>query len=183
MKSLQRQRPRLIYIWLVLTCISVAQTGHEQPAVDWIRAHAIPLRTVEAGQGFDDMQPLAKVVGNAKIVALGEATHGTREFFQLKHRIVEFLANQKGFTIFSIEANMPEAYRLNDFVLHGQGDPKQLLKGMYFWIWDTEEVVDMILWMREFNRLGQRPDRVHWIRYADAETRDQYHPIVCRRTG
>jgi len=155
MKSLQRQRPRLIYIWLALTCISVAQTGHEQPAVDWIRAHAIPLRTVEAGQGFDDMQPLAKVVGNAKIVALGEATHGSREFFQLKHRMVEFLANQKGFTIFSIEANMPEAYRLNDFVLRGQGDPKQLLKGMYFWIWDTEEVLNMILWMREFNRLGK----------------------------
>ena len=121
----------------------------------WIRAHAIPIQTVEAGHGFDDLQPLAKVVGDARIVALGEATHGTREFFQLKHRLIEFLASQKGFTIFSIEANMPEAYRLNDFVLHGNGDPKQLIKGMYFWTWDTEEVLDMILWMREFNRSGK----------------------------
>jgi erythromycin esterase len=110
---------------------------------------------VEAGHGFDDMQPLAKIVGNARIVALGEATHGTREFFQLKHRMIEFLATQKGFTIFSIEANMPEAYRLNDFVLNGTGDPKQLLKGMHFWTWDTEEFLDMILWMREFNRSGK----------------------------
>jgi len=155
MKSLRRQRSCLIPVWLALTWVAVAQTAHGQPAVDWIRAHAIPLRTVEAGHSFDDMQPLAQVVGDARIVALGEATHGTREFSQLKHRMVEFLASQKGFTIFSIEANMPEAYRLNDFVLNGNGDPKQLLKGMYFWTWDTEEVLDMILWMREFNRSGK----------------------------
>ena len=49
--------------------------------------------------------------------SLGEATHGSREFFQLKHRMLEFLATEMGFTIFSIEANMPEAYKLNDFVL------------------------------------------------------------------
>jgi erythromycin esterase len=101
------------------------------------------------------MEPLTKIVGNARIVALGEATHGTREFFQLKHRILEFLATRMGFTIFSIEANMPEAYRLNDYVLNGKGDPAELLKGMYFWTWDTKEVLEMIQWMREFNRSGK----------------------------
>jgi len=120
-----------------------------------ITVQAIRLDTVEAGHGFADMQPLRKVIGNSRIVALGEATHGTREFFQLKHRMLEFLATEMGFTIFSIEANMPEAYRLNDFVLNGRGDPKQLLKGMYFWTWDTEEVLDMILWMRDFNKSGK----------------------------
>ncbi len=126
----------------------------EKAAVAWVRANAIPLKTVEAGNGSADMAPLDKVVGDARIVALGEATHGTHEFFQLKHRMIEYLATRKGFTIFSIEANMPEAYRLNKFVLEGQGDPKQLLKGMYFWTWNTEEVLDMILWMREFNKSG-----------------------------
>src|SRR5262249_20926103 len=57
--------------------------------------------------------------------------------------------------IFSIEANMPEAYRLNDYVLTGKGDPARLLKGMYFWTWNTEEVLDMIRWMREFNKSGK----------------------------
>lgn len=128
--------------------------GGTLPVV-WIRKHAIPLTTVEAGHGFQDMQALRKAVGGASIVALGEATHGTREFFQLKHRMIEFLASQKGFTIFSIEANMPEAYRLNDFVLNGKGDPKELLKGMYFWTWNTEEVLNLILWMREFNQSGK----------------------------
>lgn len=126
-----------------------------QAFVDWARAHAIALKTVEAGNGFDDMQRLGPIVGDARIVALGEATHGTHEFFQFKHRMLEFLSTQKGFTIFSIEANMPEAYRLNDYVLHGTGDPKALLKGMYFWTWNTQEVLAMIEWMRQFNQSGK----------------------------
>lgn len=132
------------------------QLSAEEVAVEqWIRTNAIRLDTVQAGNGFADMEPLAKIVGNARIVALGEATHGTHDFFQLKHRMVEFLATRMGFTIFSIEANMPEAYRLNDYVLNGKGDPAQLLKGMYFWTWDTKEVLEMIQWMREFNRSGK----------------------------
>lgn len=136
--------------------LGASGTGEGDKAiVDWIRAHAVPLQTPEAGHGFRDMQPLKQVVGNARIVALGEATHGTHEFFQFKHRMLEFLATEMGFTIFSIEANMPEAYRLNDYVLNGNGNPAQLLKGMYFWTWDTQEVLDMIRWMREFNRYGK----------------------------
>jgi erythromycin esterase-like protein len=147
--------------WVVAICllltmaVTTAAQSNDQAAIQWLRQHAIPIQTVEAGNGFADLQPLKKVVGDARIVELGEATHGTREFFQLKHRMIEFLASEKGFTIFSIEANMPEAYRLNDFVLNGFGDPKQLLKGMYFWTWNTEEVLDMILWMREFNKSGR----------------------------
>lgn len=131
------------------------QSGAPQPEVEWIRSHAVRLQTPEAGHGFADMKPLKKIVGKARIVSLGEATHGTREFFQLKHRMLEFLASEMGFTIFSIEANMPEAYRLNDFVLNGNGDPAKLIKGMYFWTWDTQEVLEMVRWMREFNKSGK----------------------------
>ncbi|HEX2641627.1 MAG TPA: erythromycin esterase family protein, partial [Thermoanaerobaculia bacterium] len=126
-----------------------------EAAVAWLKEKAIPFTTSEAGHGFADLQPLKKIVGDARIVSLGEATHGTREFFQMKHRLTEFLATEMGFTLFAIEANMPEAYRVNDYVLTGQGDPKELLRGMYFWTWDTQEVLDMILWMREFNRSGK----------------------------
>jgi erythromycin esterase-like protein len=157
MKRMQSSGVRwFAFTFLLLTAaLAPASTGDEQASLQWLRMHAIPIQTVEAGHGFADMQPLNKVVGDARVVELGEATHGTREFFQMKHRMVEFLASQKGFTIFSIEANMPEAYRLNDYVLNGVGDPKELLKGMYFWTWNTEEVLDMILWMREFNKAGK----------------------------
>ncbi len=123
--------------------------------IDWLKANAIPFGTAEAGSGFDDLRPLKEVIGDAHIVSLGEATHGTAEFFRMKHRLVEFLASEMGFTVFAIEASMPEAFRLNDYVLRGEGDPKELLRGMYFWTWNTQEVLDMILWMREFNASGK----------------------------
>ncbi|MBV9211551.1 MAG: erythromycin esterase family protein, partial [Acidobacteria bacterium] len=146
-----------------------------EAARKWLAANAIRLSTVEAGHGFDDMKPLKKLVGKARIVSLGEATHGTREFFQLKHRMLEFLVTQMGFNIFSIEANMPEAYRLNDYVLNGKGDPAELIHGMYFWTWDTQEVLDMVLWMREFNRSGK--GRVQFTGF-DMQTPDVAAEIV-----
>jgi len=119
--------------------------------IEWLRANAIPLATPEAGHGFDDLQPLKQVVGDARIVALGEATHGTREFFQLKHRMLEFLATEMGFTVFAIEASYPEALLVNDYIVNGNGDPTDALAAMRFWTWDTEEVLEQIKWMRRYN--------------------------------
>jgi erythromycin esterase len=117
----------------------------------WITNNTIPLRTVVAGNGFRDLQPLKKLIGSAHLVALGEATHGTREFFQLKHRMLEFLVNEMGFTVFGIEATMPEAFDINEYVLTGKGDPAKALASLYMWVWNTEEVLDMIKWMRNYN--------------------------------
>lgn len=120
-------------------------------ATTWVNDKSIPFSTPEAGHGFDDLQDLKAIVGEARIVSLGEPTHGTREVFQMKHRLLEFLATEMGFTIFSIEANMPESYELNQYILEGKGDPKKLIGGMYFWTWNTEEVLAMVEWMKDFN--------------------------------
>ena len=57
----------------------------------WLRDHALPFTIVEPGSDPSDLAALEDIVGDARIVALGEATHGTREFFQIKHRILEYL--------------------------------------------------------------------------------------------
>jgi erythromycin esterase len=121
----------------------------------WLKKAAVPVASVEAGKGFADLAPLKSMIGNARIVSLGESTHGTREHFQLKHRLLEFLATEMGFTHFAIEANMSEAFRVNDYVLNGTGNAKEALAGLYFWTWYTEEVLAMIEWMREFNKSGK----------------------------
>ncbi|HEX2225485.1 MAG TPA: erythromycin esterase family protein [Thermoanaerobaculia bacterium] len=118
---------------------------------NWLSQRVLPFTTPLAGSGFADLQGLKPVIGDARIVSLGEATHGTREFFQMKHRLLEFLAEEMGFTHFAIEASMPDAYKINDYVLTGQGDPAELVAGMLFWTWNTQEVLDMVLWMRQYN--------------------------------
>jgi erythromycin esterase len=123
--------------------------------LEWIRANAIPIKTADPIDDHSDLMPLKQLVANRRIVALGEGTHGTSEFFKMKHRITKFLAEEMGFTVFAIEANMPEAREVNRYVLTGEGDPKKALAGLYFWTWNTREVLEMIEWMREHNRSGK----------------------------
>ncbi len=119
--------------------------------VSQVKADAVPLTTVEAGHDNADLAAFGKAVGDAPVVALGEASHGTREFFQMKHRLLEYLVTQKGFTVFALEANWPETAAVDRYIKTGQGDPKAALAGLYFWTWNTEEVLDMIEWMRAYN--------------------------------
>jgi erythromycin esterase len=123
--------------------------------LDWVRKTANPFWTQDPTVTPDDLWPVGGMVGNAHIAGLGEGTHGSSEFFRMKHRLLEYLSANKGFTIFAIEANLPEAYRVNDYVLNGIGDPRKLLQGMYFWTWNTQEVLDMINWMRAYNQSGK----------------------------
>jgi erythromycin esterase len=130
------------------------------PLAAWLKRNAIPIRTVMPGTGFADLQPLKQVVGGARVVALGEATHGTREFFLWKHRLVEFLVAEMGFSVFAIEANYTETLAINEYVLSGKGDPRQALAGLYFWTWNTEEVLGLIEWIRQWNADPAHPKKV-----------------------
>jgi erythromycin esterase len=126
-----------------------AQTA-KRAAAD-LKRTAPPLATIEVGHTFYDLVPFGAAVGDARIVALGEATFGTREFFAIKQRLLEYLVKEKGFTIFAINANYLEATTLDLYIKSGEGDPKALLKGM-LWPWNTEEALAVVEWMREFNK-------------------------------
>lgn len=127
----------------------------KQEELEWIKTHAVTFGSVEPGASHEELMPLKKMIGKRRIVALGEGTHGTSEFFKMKHRLTRFLAEEMDFTIFAIEANMPEARKVNHYVLTGEGDPKEALAGLYFWTWNTAEVLDMIEWMRAYNKSGK----------------------------
>ena len=141
---------------------AIAQDGRE--ILQWISQHEIPIRTIEPGSPTDDLQPLAKIIGNARIIGLGESTHGSHEFFRIKHRLLEFLVSRLGFTTFALEASMPECFDINRFVLNGEGDPEKALAGLYFWTWDTKEFLDLILWMRDYNADSSQPKKGYFLR-------------------
>ncbi len=123
-----------------------------------LRSHVIAFNSVLAGNRFDDLAGLDRLIGDARIVALGEATHGTAEFFQMKHRLVEYLVEKKGFTVFAIEGNWPEAKAADRFVKSGEGAAGAALAAMYFWTWQTEEISALLQWMHHYNATrGERP--------------------------
>lgn len=131
--------------------IPAENTAAKTAEMNWLKTHAMPLKTVDAGHGSDDLQGLKPLIGDARIVALGECTHGSGEIFRMKHRLLEFLVTEMGFRIFAIEANLPEANMMNEYVLYGKGTAEKALDAMYFWTWHTKEVLEMAKWMRAYN--------------------------------
>ncbi|HEY3836122.1 MAG TPA: erythromycin esterase family protein [Bryobacteraceae bacterium] len=128
-----------------------SEVAAPREVVDWIKAHAIRLASAGPNGSFDDMAPLADGLRDAQVVAMGEATHGTREFQQIKFRMLQFLVEKSGFTVFGIENNWPETLAINDYVLTGKGDGDRLLHNQFIW-WQTEDEREMVRWMRTYNQ-------------------------------
>ncbi|PAU92647.1 hypothetical protein CK503_15675 [Aliifodinibius salipaludis] len=115
----------------------------------WLKKQIIPINTDEG------LGKLAPIFEGAKIIGLGENTHGTREFFQFKHQITKWFANKHDTLVFAIEASMAEAKAINQYVLQGKGNPKELLADLHFWTWNTQEVLNLVEWMRSYNHSGK----------------------------
>ena len=150
---------------VLASCGSDATTPVEAPAdpdpppvpaeaTAWIERNAIPFEGSHLSLPNSDIGFLREIAGDARVVSLGENTHGTRDFFEMKARILRFLVEETGFDAFAIEATWPEANRLDAYVRRGEGDAAELLSGLYFWTWNTESVLEMIEWMRSHNETG-----------------------------
>ncbi|MEW2138887.1 erythromycin esterase family protein [Streptomyces sp. NPDC005409] len=118
----------------------------------WLNEHAHPLSTLTPGAPVEDLKPLGEALRGTRIVGLGESTHGTGEFFRLKHRIVEFLVREEGFTTLAMEASQSAARALDAYVRYGTGSPERLVARLGFWTWRTREMVDLVEWLRAHNR-------------------------------
>ena len=119
--------------------------------VQWMRNAAHPLSAIAPGNGFADLRPLDELVGNARVVGLGEAAHGASEFFTLKHRLVEYLVVEHGFTAITWEASYAGGRPIDDFVRRDAGDGAAALSGQGYLAWDTEEVAAVLDWLRGHN--------------------------------
>ena len=118
---------------------------------DWLQKNTINLTTIEAGSGFDDMMPLKAMIADARIVSLGEHAHLNGSFYKVKHRMVEFLVTEMDFTVFAIEASFGCASKINEYLLGGDVSPQEALEELVYKVWRTEEILDMLIWMREYN--------------------------------
>ena len=131
--------------------ISRSQRGETEQVTKWFTSHAIPLKSVEDQENFADLKPLKQVLRGVRIVGLGEETHGTHEFFQLKRRLIQYLVKEAGFTVFAMELSYAASVDINDYVLTGKGDRNKLLARQGLWAWDTQEVGEVIEWLRQYN--------------------------------
>jgi erythromycin esterase-like protein len=116
-----------------------------------IRRAAHPL--VGAASDYD---PLMELVGDSRFVLLGEASHGTHEFYRERAAITKRLIREKGFTAVAVEADWPDAYRVNRYV-RGRGDDRDAADALAgfrrfpAWMWRNADVLDFVGWLRSHN--------------------------------
>ncbi len=135
--------------------------------VAWLARHTTNIETVdearESDPNYADLAPFRELVGDARVVALGEDTHGTSEFFRAKHRLTRFMVEHMGARVFAIEANQGAVRKINDYVLGAPHDVRDVMRAM-FRVWNTEEMLELIEWMRRHN--AAHPDTVvHFMGY------------------
>jgi protein-L-isoaspartate(D-aspartate) O-methyltransferase len=100
-----------------------------------------------------ELEPLLRRIGDARIVLLGEATHGTSEFYRMRERISRGLIERKGFSFIAIEGDWPDAARIDHSIRHAEYPPSEWTAFARFpvWMWRNQEVRDFIDWLRTRN--------------------------------
>jgi len=128
-----------------------AETRDATSLIEDIRALSRPLN------GHDDLDPLMERIGDARYVLLGEASHGTSEYYTWRTRITQRLIQEKGFSFIAVEGDWPDCYRVNRYV---KGAPdaeasayevRHAFDRWPTWMWANEEVVDLVEWLRSHN--------------------------------
>ncbi|WP_245954516.1 erythromycin esterase family protein [Paenibacillus flagellatus] len=120
---------------------------HIEPIVDRIRRDSFRLN------GPDDLDRIVEAAGNAKYVLLGEASHGTSEFYTLRTELTKKLVERKGFRFVAVEGDFPSCQAVNRYVKGASGKPDWLASFDRWptWMWANREIVALAEWMRGFN--------------------------------
>ncbi|MGA7971871.1 MAG: protein-L-isoaspartate(D-aspartate) O-methyltransferase [Pseudolabrys sp.] len=156
----------------------LGEEGWEPGEAELARVHCTPQtiaaseevlvkRISDAAEPFDsidsaDLGPLLVRIGNARVVLLGEATHGTSEFYRMRERISRELIVKKGFRFVAIEGDWPDAARVDNYVRHLEYSPSEWTAFARFptWMWRNNEVRDFVNWLRSHNAAAKPETRV-----------------------
>jgi erythromycin esterase-like protein len=132
----------------------------ESELLDVLRTHLQPLRASPA-----DLDPLLRLIGDARFALLGEASHGTHDFYRERIAITQRLITEQHFTAIAVEADWPDAWRVNRYVRGSSDDADATaalggFKRFPSWMWRNTEVRDFVEWLREYNRGRGRQQQV-----------------------
>ncbi len=157
----------VILFFFILSGISCSTDDSEEsveyqqpttPEGGWLLGKIAVLETVSPNvDDLTDLNPLTDNVGHCKVVGVGEASHGTSEFFQMKHRILKTLVMRKNFKLFIPEQDFITTYQLNNYIVKNQGSA-------YTWFYyiPMGEYFDLIEWMHDYNVNKNESEKI-WI--------------------
>lgn len=131
--------------------------------VQWINENAIQIEDSAPDTSliaFDNKVP--SKFQDAKIFGFGEATHHAKEFFNIKAKFFKYLVMNQGVKTFIMEESFPAESGINEWISGGKGDPKSIAKNFSIGVWYTEEIINLLKWMRDFNANIPAEDQIRF---------------------
>ena len=142
-------RQSILFILFFISKLIYSQNTEEKT---YLRKFIYPLQSYEPEIGFkEDSLIFNKFFSDAKILGLGEASHGSSEIFKIKDKLTRYILQKNQGGIFSIEASMPDSFLINEYIIKGNKTGKEYLKNIKSWIYQTDEILKMIEWMKKYN--------------------------------
>ncbi|QTH44423.1 erythromycin esterase family protein [Cohnella sp. LGH] len=150
---------------LLMTACSSKPTESDSTAIS-TAITPIPSTAISAEQLLPAIQPIDQIrYPDKKIIALGEATHGNKEFTELKLQVFQQLVEQKQVRAFAIEGDMGGSAKVNAYIQGGAGTAEEAVSEIGFAIYRTQEMAELAKWMRSFNEGREPADRIRFYGY------------------
>lgn len=148
-----------------------------------LRNKLVHIETTKAGNGFEDLQSLKEIVKDKNIIGLGESTRGAREFYEMKHRMIEYLVEELDYRAIAIDKEFADVKVVNDYIQNGESTLDEAIWALrnYNWAptreddgrseivahaylasWTTTELTDMLNWMKDYNEKLPGEDKIRF---------------------
>jgi len=124
-----------------------------------------PINLIKSNGEVSDLNYLDKWIDNKKVIGLGEVTHGSKEIFEFKTRLVQYLSLKKNAKALVIEANMADCADINDYIQTGVGNPNELIKGLKIATMNYKEYVELLLLLKEINEKRDKNNKIEFWGY------------------
>lgn len=157
---------------------NIRTTGNPREIIELLSKHSTALENTE------DLDPLMDYIGNSKYVLLGEASHGTHEYYTWRAKITQRLIQEKGFSFIGVEGDWPDCYRLNRYAKgyhNSETDIYDVLNKFNrwpTWMWANWEIAAFIDWLKAYNENLSANERIGFYGLDVYSFRESMHSII-----
>lgn len=152
---------RILLIFILIS--SFLSFSQKQETIHWITNNSIEIEDANPDselKTFD--QNIPNKFSYAKIYGFGEASHNTKEFFNLKAKFFKYLVKTQGVKVFIMEESYQAEAGINEWIGGGKGDVKTIAKNFNMGFWYTKEIVNLLQWMREYNMGKSKENQIQF---------------------
>ena len=167
------------FLPVIATALSAQQSSTGAEAfLTWARTHATAIATSTPGPDVSDLAPLKQIVGQTRVVGVGESIHGIREFLGLRQRVAQYLIEEMGFSAVALESGLPDAKMVYDYVLGAPMPPRMWEEGITWTMGSFAGTRELVEWMRAWNLDPRRTRKIRFYGMDVAGANGSWKPAL-----